>query len=191
LITIRVSTEDNTSCSFLLPINSTWVIFAGKNADGTIGFGACSKSEQIDIVYPDSLRYPRAMRNHRRSVALELTVLGYLRDAKINPVDLYQVKPRTERNVSAKFKGANITEKEFAIYRVTVDTGLAIKKIKPLKEWKDSKLKAAFLKYLETNLKLYKQDKRKQIKDSAEVTVIFYGYIAEDGNESFISEYDL
>ncbi|MES2331702.1 MAG: hypothetical protein V4539_18995 [Bacteroidota bacterium] len=191
LTTLRINTEDESSCAFLLPLHSTWLFFAGKNADGTIGFAACSKSEQIDIEYPDSLRYPTAGRNHRRSIELKLNVLSYLRDAKLIPINAYQLRPGIQPGTYSKFKGADIAEKEFAIYRITVDTTLTIRKIKPLKDWKDLKLKTEFLAYLESNLKIYKWEKGTQIPNPTELTIIFYAYSAEDGYESFISENDL
>ncbi len=193
LTTIRVNTEDETSCSFSLPINSTWLIFAGKNADGTIGFGACSKSEQIDFTYPDSLHYPTAGRNHRRSIQLKLKVLSYLRDAKINPINPYQLYLQVYSEYFLKFKGANVTAGEFAVYQLKVGTDLGIQKIQALKKWKDPKLNTDFFAYpeLENKLKIYKRDKGTQIPKITKLILIIYAYAAEDGYESFVSENDL
>jgi hypothetical protein len=187
LTSIRVDTRDETSCEFSIPINSTWLIFAGKNADGTLGFGPCSKSEQIDINHTDSL----AKRNHLRSTELKLKVLGYLRDAKINPVNIYQLRPEIHRQYVSKFSGANVTGGEFAIYQLTVGTNLGIQKIRTLKNWKDPKLNAELPAYLKSKWKIYKSDKDTQIPQTAKLILIFYAYPAEGGYESFVTDYDL
>lgn len=141
LTTLYINTADQTDCRFELPINSTWLFFAAKNADGTIGFGACSKSEQIDINDHDSLHYPMAQRNYERSVALKLKVLAYLRDAKINPVNPYQLSPRTEPHFEDPFLGVNVGDHEFAVYQLLVGTDLSVQQISVLKDWEDAKLK--------------------------------------------------
>jgi len=191
LTTLHINTADESSCQFSLPLNSTWLFFAGKNADGTIGFGPCSKSEQIDRKFPDSLRYPMAERNHNRSIEYKLKVLTYLHDAKINPVNPYQLSPRTQPGFSTQFKGVNVSGKEFAIYQITVGPDLGVQNIKALKNWEDSKLKTELRVYLESNLKIYKWEKGSQIPKATELTLIVYAYQAEDGYESFITEYDL
>ncbi len=189
--TLYVNTADNSSCEFTLPVNSTWLFFAGKNADGTIGFGACSNSEQIDRQFSDSLRYPKAAGNYRRSIEYKLKVLAYLHDKKINPVNPYKLYPRIEPDISKIFKAVTVKDKEFAIYQIAVGTDLGVQNVKAVKDWENDSLKIKLLAYLRSNLNFFKWDKRTEIPKPTEFTLIFYSYPAEDGYESFISQWDL
>jgi hypothetical protein len=190
ITTLRVNTEDQTSCEFSLAVNSVWLFFAAKNPDGKIGFGACSASEQIDIKYPDSLRYPNAESNHSREIAFRLEVLAYLRDAKISPRDTYQLNTKIQPHILYKFQGANVTGTEFAIYALTVGTEMEIQNIRVLKELKDQKLRTELYTYLKSNLAVYQREKDKGMPLATELIFIVCGYPAEDGYPGFLSEYN-
>jgi hypothetical protein len=185
ITTLRINTADQTSCSFLITEHTEWLFFAGKNAKGEIGFGACSSSEQIDRKFPD---HPRAERNYKRSIAFKLEVLSYLRDKKINPVNAYELSTVRKPALSEKFQGANVSRNEFAIYQLTVGTEMDIQNIRVLKELKDQKLSTELYNYLKTNLAIYKRQKSQEIFKTTELIFIIYAYPAEDGDQSFLSD---
>lgn len=186
ITTLRVNTENQTDCEFSIAVNTEWLFFAKKNENGQIGFGACSASVQMDRKFPD---VPRAERNFKRSIAFKLEVLGYLRDAKINPVNTYELGVRNRLGISQKFKGANVTRNEFAIYQLKVGTEMDIQNIRVLKELKDQKLSAELYNYLKANLAIYKKrQKSHESYKTTELIFIIYAYPAEDGDQSFLTD---
>ncbi len=190
ITTLRIHTSDNTSCQFDLPLQSTWLFFAKKYADGAFGFGSCSSSQQIEIQL-DSLQYPMGPRRYRHSIEFKLKVLGYLHNKKINPSNPYDLSTHSERKLFEIFKGVNVTDKEFAIYQIKVGKDLGIQNVKALKNWGDVKLSSEFSAFLTTNLNIRGRNKQTNIPKSTKLIIIYYAYQQEDEYPSFISEWDL
>ena len=74
--TLYLNSYLKSSCAFLTPVNTTWLIFANKSDNGELGFGLCSGPQQIDRVF-DPSKYPNAEKNYRNSLDLKFEVLEY------------------------------------------------------------------------------------------------------------------
>lgn len=87
---IKILSVRNSSCFFLPSVNSTWIIFVSVSG-GTLSFGSCSGSLELDRVF-DTAQYPNAGENYSKKIALKQQVLEYLSSHGIlnpNPPGLY------------------------------------------------------------------------------------------------------
>lgn len=179
----------NSSCAFYIPANTTWLIYAHQNSVGQLSFGLCSAPEEIERVF-DSLKYPNAERNYKKSLKLKFGVLEYLKKKNINPRNKYNLHLFIKDNSLDNFKGVNLKKEKFALYEITVKKDLSIKKIKAIKEFTDKKISKKILETLKDNLEVGNTDLT-EIPQKVKLILPLYYYSAGKDYPSFISRHDL
>ncbi len=187
---LKINSVLNSSCAFFTPENTTWLIFAKQNINGDLSFGYCSGALQLDREFK-SERYPNADRNYKNSIELKLQILQYLKNANIKPRNEFRLKTNISSQFLADFKGFEVQKEHFAFYELTVDKDLSIKKVNVLKEFDNDNLKHDLLKSVRENIEVYTPQRENVIDNKTQIIIALYYYPAEQGNECFISQFDL
>ncbi|MEA5260724.1 hypothetical protein VB264_23195 [Arcicella aquatica] len=185
---LKLRSALRTSCSFMTPENTTWLVFVSKDNKGFLRFGACSGSIQIDEQFDESV-YPNSNENHKKRVALKLEALAYLQRSSLLSNNKYKITTTDVYGCLDGIKGFTENER-FAIYEIDVNPDLTIKKIKAFKRFHNKKLTRTLLKCLKNNLSINTYLK-KAIPEPTKVFLMFFYYPQNDKNQSFISYWDL
>lgn len=185
---LKIISALNSSCSFLPSENTTWLIFASKDHNGSLSFGFCSGSEQIDRQF-DLVKYPNLDAKYKKSIDLKLEALSYLRGSKISSVNKFNLITNDYRICSDDLKGFK-EKNRFAVYELEVNQDLTIGKIKALKKFNNRKLSKKLTYCLQNNLQI--NTKRIQtIPEKTKLLLIYFYYLADEKNQSFITTWDL
>lgn len=178
----------NTSCSFLTPENTTWLIFASKDARGFISFGYCSGCEQVDKQF-DLVQFPELDTKYKSSIDLKLEVLSYLKRNKISTVNEFNLVTNDYSICEDDLKGFKEKNK-FAVYELKVNQALTIEKIKVLQEFDNKELSEKLTNCLQNNLKINIRS-MKTIPEKTKLILIYFYYLPDEKNQSFITTWDL
>jgi len=180
----------NSSCSFLPDEGSEWLVFAGKNNQGQLGFGSCSGSLQLDRQF-DETRYPGITEKYIREINLKMQVLDFFVSSKLEPKNKANLEISSSSNFLSEYKGSEIEGDRFALYELSIDTNLSIKEIKPIKEFTFSSSHGSLIPHLKKDLKVWAKDQEKTIAKPQKMILAIYYYPAEGDYESFLSLFDL
>lgn len=175
----------NSSCAFYTPPNSTWLIFASKNKNGTLGFGYCSGAERLDRKF-NSKKYPNAEKNHKKSIERQIGILEYLRKEQIDPHNEFRLRNSFSNSCLKAFKGIETNNDEFALYELTVKRDLTIKKVRTIKDFGAEKLNLGLLECIEEDLVIYNRNKENGIKHKTKIIIGLHYYPPEKEHKSFI-----
>lgn len=176
-------------CNVYLPINSDWLIFATKDKNGELTFGYCSGQKQLNRKY-DINKYPNLKQKRKQSIKLKTEVLTFLKNNEINPVNEFNLKYSSKTEAKNKLKGYKIIGKRFALYELTVNKNLEVENVNSISEFQNNELSKQMLKFIKDDL-IFGTKKIKTIPKSTKIIVSFYFYPSENGNQSFISFWDL
>lgn len=180
----------NSSCAFLPPENSLWLLFANKNKNGEVGIGFCSGSQQMDRKFKND-RNSRADKNHKKSNNRKIQFLEYLKSVAIEPKNEFELGFLIEPGSLKKFNNIAVKGDRFALYELTINKDLSIKTVKALKEFDNEKLKADLLQSVFENIKIYHPKSEKEIKNETKIIIGLHYYEADKKYESFISQHAL
>ena len=178
-------------CSPFPSENSTWLIFATDGKKGLSSFEPCSGNLLLDRVFTadDSIRYPNAERNYKKSIELKLSVLEFLKKQKITEVNEYDLKKMLTKDCFSDLKGYT-NNNSFVVFKVKVNEDLTIGKISTLQAFDNSQLSNKLFNCLKENLKINIQESPK-IPRKTSLMLIYYYYPAEAEYQSFIGAADL
>ncbi|MES2829764.1 MAG: hypothetical protein V4687_16520 [Bacteroidota bacterium] len=135
LKTIKIASVLKSSCKFLPPENSTWLVFAS-TWEGVLSFGYCTSTLQSS-----------------GGNELELLTVDYLKEHNITDPNPSQLVYSTPYDYKLKYYN---NRNKMAVYRVDVNAGLSIGKIKSLQRFDNNRLNTAYLKILRKGLKITK-----------------------------------
>lgn len=152
LKTIKIASVLKTSCRFLPPENSTWLVFASIY-DGILSFGGCSSSLESSGEF--------------ESESLTLDFLSKHHITDTNPSKLTYLPPY--ESVAKKYNNRN----KMAVYRIDVNTDLSINKITSLQKFDNKRLNRAYLKILKKGLQISKD--KKLTKPTYLIVFCYYG----------------
>lgn len=166
LTKIKIRSVIRTSCYFLPPENTTWLIFASMQ-DGKLSFGQCSGSLQTDLTFtpPYDTRGPK---NYRKSIELNEEILEYLRDHNVNP----NPHDLTVSNSALESIRGYKNKSNFAVFQIDVNADLSVAGIKVLKKFQNGALNRAVLKKMKANM-TFSVGERK-LTDSVQITIFCY-----------------
>ncbi|MES2874576.1 MAG: hypothetical protein V4708_12700 [Bacteroidota bacterium] len=176
------------SCAFLPDENTTWLIFASKNQEGSLIFGSCSGSVQVDRHF-DLVQYPNLDIRYKNSMNLKLDVLSFLHENKISSINKFDVGLIDSRICTEYLKGF-IEKNRFAIYEVDVNQDLTVGEVKVLKSFDNKNLSEMLTNCLQTNLQINTKN-RKTIPEKTKLTIIYFYYPSDGKSPGFISTWDL
>lgn len=185
---LKIKSVLNSSCSFLPSENTTWLIFASKDNNGFLSFGACSGSQQIDQKF-DLVKYPDLDVKYKKRIDLKLEVLDFIKGNKLVVDNKFELIPIDYRLCLDGIKGFNEKER-FSVYELNVNRNLSIENIRILKRFKNKDLSKKLTDCLRENIKITARNVD-LITEKATIIMIFFYYSAENEKPSFVSRYDL
>lgn len=185
---LKLNSALNTSCSFLTPEDTTWLIFASKGANGVLSFGYCSGSQQIDRQF-DLVQFPGLDTKYRKSIDLKLEALSYLKRNKISTVNEFELTTNDYSICHDGLEGFR-TSNRFAVYELNVNQDLTIDKIRVLQEFDNKELSKKLTNCLQNNVKIYVKS-MKTIPEKTRLIVMYFYYPAEGKDQSFITTWDI
>ena len=181
---IKIMSSLNSSCSFLPLENSTWIIFA-QRWQGTLSFGFCSGSIDMDQTF-DPIQYPNAAKNYCREIKLKEGVISFLSKKGIfNPNPSLLRANNSEIESLKGYKNKN----SFAAFQVDVNSDFSIAAIQQLKKLKNAKLNKLILNSMKTKLKVTGRRGRPLTKPER-IFVICYFYQQSGTRQSYLSLYN-
>lgn len=186
LATIKVLSRLDTSCGFLPPVGSEWLVFA-QTFNGLLSFGLCSGPTDLD---PDKWRdHPNAFVSNQVSVKRKLDFLRFVKAHEVKFDKFSTIGIGLCQDVKQRLKGFTGPVGDFSIYSFQVGERQSISKVKAIKEFANPKLARAFLKCIKKGLK----DERVLdiIPAGTVVTSTLFFYPGRKGGDSFVSILDL
>lgn len=184
----------NTSCAFYTPENTTWLLFANRNADGDLSFGFCSGAMQLDREFPDNVHLENGITaeelesNYRQTYERKLEVLEYMRDKGIEPENEFGVRVRFPAECLENLKGRK-SNTRFALYRVRVNPDLSVDRVSAVKKFDNPKITQALRRCFKKGLEVLPANRKegKKIPRKTEVFMILYQVPSEEGEDAFVS----
>lgn len=190
---LKLQSRLHSSCSFLIPENTEWLVFASKNANGELEFNSCSGQENLNFPYSkqDSVNYPNLYMNYQNSVNRKLAMLRLLKSKQIIPNNEYNLGVSVPRYFNDTLKGIKLPVASIAVYRIKVNTDLSIATIKTVQSFPNKELRKRMLQIFKKNLKVVAPNKQTSILKPTEIILAYYYYAQEGIHQSFISTRDL
>jgi hypothetical protein len=179
LTKIKILSQIKTSCYFLPPENTTWLIFASIQ-DGMLSFGQCSGSLQTDRTFipPYDTRGPK---NYRKSIELKEEILEYLRDHNINP----NPHDLTVSNSALQSIRGYKNKTNFAVFQIEVNADLSIAGIKVIKKFQNGALNRAILKKMKANTTFGLWERK--LTKPVQITIVCSFYEGTPATKSMVS----
>ena len=174
---MKIYSAQMTSCAFLTPENTTWLVFASKDKDGILSFGFCSGSQNLD--------------KNLSSVQRKMQMLKYLKSQKISMTSKNNVAFVINSDSLKKFNGLTESKNNFALYEIVINKDLSIKSVKPIKEFQTNGINNEILEILKTKSKVYPRNRESAISEEEKIIIPLFYYPKEKNDKSFISPYDL
>ena len=175
----------NSSCAFMVSVNSTWLLFAKKDSQGFLMFSYCSNCEQIDKY----ANQPAYQERHIKKINRKLDFLNFIKKNQLVVEDKYNLTLHHANLDTDSLRGFD--EKEsLAVFEVIISSNLSIKSVSVIKPFSNSKLSQRIVECLSNNSVI---GKRKETSIPEETKIILaYFYYASDGKyPSFVTQFDL
>lgn len=190
ITSLQIQSVQRSSCAFYTPAGSTWLIFASRDNNGFLSFGACSGSLQMDRQF-DTILYPGLDKKYAASIALKLGALAFLKKYESITSNQYHLNLSLSQSSLDSLKGFN-TNNRLAVYKVKISEKLTVAGIKTLTGFDNREMSVKLLACLRKNLLVQPKDKKlKTIPKATSLILIYYYYPAEAGYPGFITTYDL
>jgi hypothetical protein len=186
---LKIENHLNNNCGIYTPVNSTWLIFANKNKEGTLSFDYCSRSVQLDPItnpYYDALTKSRL----EASISRMLKVLEFLKKYQHSFISKTNILVNESSRLDSSLKDLDEQAYNFAAYELIVEPGQAMHQIKTLKPFQNIVLTKSLEEHLKT-AKVYPYPKDIQINSAQRILILFFFYAKEDIYPSFVSRYFL
>lgn len=111
----------------VLTENSTWLLFANINAQGTLRFDYCSGSEQIDKEF-DLVHYPKLKQRFEKWLDRTIDLLHFLKKEKLAQTNEFSLGIKYALPDKENLEGYVVSKQTFAIYELTVLKDMNVKK---------------------------------------------------------------
>jgi hypothetical protein len=188
LKSLKIYSVLNSSCAFYTEKNSIWLIFAS-TFNNLLSFGFCSGSTQIDRKF-DPIEYPTLNARYKTSIDLKINVLKWLKQHQISLKNEFEVDIIRATDCYGALKGFEGKKKDFGVVAFQINENLLVDEIKLIKSFHNKKLSKEFLKCSKGDIKISSKN-FKSLPKKTTLYAIYYFYPSEEGNDSFITIYDL
>ena len=174
-------------CGIYTPLNSTWLIFANRNQEGTLSFGYCSRSVQLD---PTANPYFDALAKSRfdSSMSRMLHVLDFLKEYQNTFTVTTNVMVSENSWRDSSLKGFEEQAYNFAAYELVSEPGQTLNQIQTLKSFQNKQLTDTIKERLK-KAKIYPYPKNAKADSPQKLLILFFFYAKEDIYPSFVSRY--
>jgi hypothetical protein len=187
--TVDVLNINRSSCGIVMPENTTWLIFASKDNDGTLKVSSCSGSVQLKDIPFDS-KYLNYKKNAEAHLSRTIEVLNYLRNENLNFVDKYGLIPGFSSLCLSDLRGFELKEPSFSVFSLEVEEDLTISSINAVKNFSSNELSSKLFTCVKESIKV-NNSRTKPIPAATQVLIIFFYYPSEGENKSFVGLHNL
>lgn len=186
---LKIDNHLKTMCGIYTPLNSTWLIFANRNQEGTFSFGYCSRSVQLD---PTANPYFDAQSKSRfdASISRMLNVLEFLKKYQHSFSSETNIRVNESSRLDSSLKGFDEQAYNFAAYELIVEPEQTEHQIKTLKPFQNKVLTKSIQGHLKT-AKVYPYSKEIPIRSAQRILILFFFYAKENVHPSFVSRFFL
>lgn len=184
---LKIDNHVKTMCGIYTPLNSTWLIFANRNQEGTLSFGYCSRSVQLD---PTANPYFDALAKSRfdSSMSRMLRVLDFLKEYQNTFTVTTNVMVSENSWRDSSLKGYEEQAYNFAAYELVSEPGQTVNQIQTLKSFQNKQLTDTIKERLK-KAKIYPYPKNAKADSPQKLLILFFFYAKEDTYPSFVSRY--
>jgi hypothetical protein len=184
---LKIDNHLKTMCGIYTPLNSTWLIFANRNQEGTLSFGYCSRSVQLD---PTANPYFDALAKSRfdSSMSRMLHVLDFLKEYQNTFTATTNVMVSENSWRDSSLKGYEEQAYNFAAYELAFEPGQTVNQIQTLKSFQNKQLTDTIKDRLK-KAKIYPYPKNTKADSPQKLLILFFFYAKEDTYPSFVSRY--
>ena len=184
---LKIDNHVKTICGIYTPLNSTWLIFANRNQEGTLSFGYCSRSVQLD---PTANPYFDALTKSRfdSSMSRMLHVLDFLKEYQNTFTVTTNVMVSENSWRDSSLKGYEEQAYNFAAYELVSEPGQTVNQIQTLKSFQNKQLTDTIKERLK-KAKIYTYPKNAKADSPQKLLILFFFYAKEDTYPSFVSRY--
>lgn len=184
---LKIDNHIKTMCGIYTPLNSTWLIFANRNQEGTLSFGYCSRSVQLD---PTANLYFDALSKSRfnASISRMLHVLEFLKKYPYTFTGTTNLMVSENSWRDSSLKGYEEEAYNFAAYELVSEPGQTLNQIQTLKSFQNKQLTDTIKERLK-KAKVYPYPKNTQADSPQKLLILFFFYAKEDIYPSFVSRY--
>lgn len=184
---LKIDNHVKTMCGIYTPLNSTWLIFANRNQEGTLSFGYCSRSVQLD---PTANPYFDALAKSRfdSSMSRMLHVLDFLKEYQNTFTVTTNVMVSENSWRDSSLKGYEEQAYNFAAYELVSEPGKTVNQIQTLKSFQNKQLTDTIKERLKKT-KIYTYPKNAKADSPQKLLILFFFYAKEDTYPSFVSRY--
>lgn len=184
---LKIENHLKTTCGIYTPLNSTWLIFANRNKEGTLSVGSCSRSVQLD-----STAHPhfdaQSKSRFDASISRMLYVLEFLKEHPYTFTGTTNVIMSGNSWQDTSLKGFEEPANNFAAYELISEPGQTSNQIKTLKSFENKLLTESIKERLKT-AKVYPYPKNTQADSAHKLLILFFFYAKEKEYPSFVSRY--
>jgi hypothetical protein len=184
---LKIDNHVKTMCGIYTPLNSTWLIFANRNQEGTLSFGYCSRSVQLD---PTANPYFDALAKSRFDSFMSrmLHVLDFLKEYQNTFTVTTNVMVSENSWRDSSLKGYEEQAYNFAAYELVSEPGQTVNQIQTLKSFQNKQLTDTIKERLK-KAKIYTYPKNAKADSPQKLLILFFFYAKEDTYPSFVSRY--
>jgi hypothetical protein len=184
---LKMESHLKSGCGVNAPVNSVWLIYAGKTGDGNLAFGDCSNPIRLD--QPEIVDYDNKYKiRHQQFLSRTFKLLDFLKEAKLS----LDVEPTANvtfaRDTANLLKGFEEPAYNFSAFELLFDKDLEL--VKVLKEFNNSILAEKIKKQI-VEARLKPNSNSPIEKKQRRFLVLFFFYPPEGEYQSFVSHYFL
>lgn len=184
---LKIENHLATMCGIYTPLNSTWLIFANRNQEGTLSFGYCSRSVQLDPTVNPYFDAPTKSR-FDSSMSRMLHVLDFLKEYQNTFTVTTNVMVSENSWRDSSLKGYEEEAYNFAAYELVSEPRQTVNQIQTLKSFQNKQLTDTIKERLK-KAKIYPYPKNTQTDSPQKLLILFFFYPKEDTYPSFVSRY--
>jgi hypothetical protein len=186
---LKMENPLKSGCGVNAPVNSVWLIYAGKTADGGLAFNYCSAPIRLDqveaAIYDDKYKI-----RHQEYVSRTFKLLNFLKEANLSLNAETTVWLNLNRKMFDSLKGYEEPAYNFSAFELLFNTGSELEEIKVLKEF-NNKILAKQIKNGLTQATIKEYGKSPIEKKERRFLVLLFFYPPEKEYQSFVSYYFL
>jgi hypothetical protein len=139
---ILAHTFQRSSCRFEVPVNSIWLVFANFNQSGIPTFSYCSSSYQMDRAY-DVTEDTEITKGRNRRDAMMMETLEFLKTKQNEEINASGLTLIPKESCILSIDGYKEQKNNVAIFELTINQALSIKKIEVIQNFSNRKLARA------------------------------------------------
>lgn len=183
---LKMESPLKSGCGVNAPVNSVWLIYAGKTADGSLAFNYCSAPIRLDqveaAIYDDKYKIW-----HQQYISRTFKLLNFLKEANLSLDVETTAYVRLVRDTANLLKGFEEPAYNFSAFELVFDKESQLEEVQVLKEFNNSILAEQIKRQLlQATIKYYINSPVE--KKERRFLMLFFFYPPDEKFQSFVSQ---